>query len=195
MGDSAGHCLPLTAEGIRTALYFGIACGRELRAVVEGNLSVAQALVRYGDFSASHEWKFSAMLRAQQLVPRVAPRLLAPRPARDAVAPLPRLVIRPLPGDRAARVRGGGTAAEAGAPGAGPRCRLAPLVAELLAPFVREQEGRQHDDGDGQLDDLGGLEGAQRGQEHVGHDNRAAGRPGHVQPVIGAVENGAHRHC
>ncbi|MSO42435.1 MAG: NAD(P)/FAD-dependent oxidoreductase, partial [Solirubrobacterales bacterium] len=27
-GDSAGHCLPLTAEGIRTALYFGLACGR-----------------------------------------------------------------------------------------------------------------------------------------------------------------------
>jgi len=33
-GDSAGHCLPLTAEGIRTALQFGIACGRELRAVL-----------------------------------------------------------------------------------------------------------------------------------------------------------------
>ena len=31
-GDSAGHCLPLTAEGIRTAFYFGIALGRELRA-------------------------------------------------------------------------------------------------------------------------------------------------------------------
>jgi flavin-dependent dehydrogenase len=78
VGDSAGHCLPLTAEGIRTALYFGIACGRELRAVLDGNLSIAQALVRYGDFSASHQWKFNAMLRAQQLVPRVAPRLLAP---------------------------------------------------------------------------------------------------------------------
>ena len=36
VGDSAGHCLPTTAEGIRTALYFGLACGRELRAVVEG---------------------------------------------------------------------------------------------------------------------------------------------------------------
>jgi digeranylgeranylglycerophospholipid reductase len=77
VGDSAGHCLPLTAEGIRTALYFGIACGHELRAVVSGNLSLAQALARYGDFSASHEWKFDAMLRAQQLVPRVPPRLLA----------------------------------------------------------------------------------------------------------------------
>ena len=32
-GDSAGHCLPTTAEGIRTALYFGLAVGRELRKV------------------------------------------------------------------------------------------------------------------------------------------------------------------
>jgi flavin-dependent dehydrogenase len=77
VGDSAGHCLPLTAEGIRTALYFGIACGRELRAVVEGDRTIAEALARYGDFSASHEWKFSAMLQAQRLVPKVPPRLLA----------------------------------------------------------------------------------------------------------------------
>ncbi len=77
VGDSAGHCLPLTAEGIRTALYFGIACGRELRAVVEGRQSVAAALVSYGDFSASHEWKFRALLETQHLIPRVPPRLLA----------------------------------------------------------------------------------------------------------------------
>ena len=43
-GDSAGHCLPLTAEGIRTALYFGLACGRELRAVVKGERTREQAL-------------------------------------------------------------------------------------------------------------------------------------------------------
>jgi flavin-dependent dehydrogenase len=78
VGDSAGHCLPLTAEGIRTALYFGIACGRELRAVIEGRRTIATALARYGDFSASHEWKFRWLLRAQRLVPRVPPRLLAP---------------------------------------------------------------------------------------------------------------------
>jgi menaquinone-9 beta-reductase len=44
VGDSAGHCLPLTAEGIRTAFYFGIACGRELRAVVDGRTDGAGAL-------------------------------------------------------------------------------------------------------------------------------------------------------
>jgi flavin-dependent dehydrogenase len=76
VGDSAGHCLPLTAEGIRTALYFGIACGRELRAVVEGRQPIAPALARYGDFSEAHRWKFEAMLAAQRLVPRVPPRLL-----------------------------------------------------------------------------------------------------------------------
>ena len=43
VGDSAGHCLPLSAEGIRTALYFGIALGRELRGVVEGRQSREQA--------------------------------------------------------------------------------------------------------------------------------------------------------
>jgi flavin-dependent dehydrogenase len=76
-GDSAGHCLPLTAEGIRTALYFGIACGTELRKVVEGRQSRDEALRRYASFSASHRWKFEAMLRVQQLIPKVPPRALA----------------------------------------------------------------------------------------------------------------------
>ena len=78
VGDSAGHCLPLTAEGIRTALYFGIACGRELRAVVSAGATRDHALRRYGAFSAAHEWKFRWLLRAQKLVPRVPPRVLSP---------------------------------------------------------------------------------------------------------------------
>jgi digeranylgeranylglycerophospholipid reductase len=77
-GDSAGHCLPLSAEGIRTALYFGIALGRELRGVVEGRQSREQAAAAYASFHDSHEWKFRWMLRVQKLIPRVPPRLLGP---------------------------------------------------------------------------------------------------------------------
>jgi flavin-dependent dehydrogenase len=77
-GDSAGHCLPLSAEGIRTALYFGIALGRELRGVVEGSQSRAEAEANYASFHDSHEWKFEWMLRVQKLVPRVPPRILGP---------------------------------------------------------------------------------------------------------------------
>ncbi|MFY9488924.1 MAG: NAD(P)/FAD-dependent oxidoreductase [Solirubrobacterales bacterium] len=69
-GDSAGHCLPLSAEGIRTAFYFGIACGRELRAVLDGTQERATALRRYHDFSADHAHAFKLLLRAQRTVPR-----------------------------------------------------------------------------------------------------------------------------
>ena len=72
-GDSAGHCLPLTAEGIRTALYFGLACGRELRAVVEGHRTREQALARYGAFSDSHERKYRWLLNVQRAVGQMTP--------------------------------------------------------------------------------------------------------------------------
>jgi digeranylgeranylglycerophospholipid reductase len=72
-GDSAGHCLPTTAEGIRTALYFGLACGRELRRVVEGRQTRAQALARYAALCEEKRWAFDWLLRVQRLVGRVNP--------------------------------------------------------------------------------------------------------------------------
>src|SRR4051794_40419855 len=73
-GDSAGHCLPTTAEGIRTALYFGLACGRELRAVHAGRKPRAQALAGYAAFSDAHARPFRLLKRAQDLVGHVVPR-------------------------------------------------------------------------------------------------------------------------
>jgi digeranylgeranylglycerophospholipid reductase len=77
-GDSAGHCLPLTAEGIRTAFYFGMALGRELRAVVERKQSRETAVERYDRFNEAHRWKFDTLLKGQRLLPRIHPRLLPP---------------------------------------------------------------------------------------------------------------------
>jgi flavin-dependent dehydrogenase len=68
VGDGAGHCLPTTAEGIRTAFYFGIECGRQLRAVVDGRQTRGQALTAYARFSDAHAWKFRWLLRVQHLV-------------------------------------------------------------------------------------------------------------------------------
>jgi flavin-dependent dehydrogenase len=72
-GDSAGHCLPLTAEGIRTALYFGLACGREVRAVLDGRRTRQQALARYGAFSDSHARAFRWLLGAQRIAGQLTP--------------------------------------------------------------------------------------------------------------------------
>jgi menaquinone-9 beta-reductase len=75
-GDSAGHCFPLSGEGIRTAFHFGIAAGREIAAVLAGERTREQALDRYATFSAGHQKAFTRALRLQRLVPALPPRLL-----------------------------------------------------------------------------------------------------------------------
>jgi menaquinone-9 beta-reductase len=77
-GDSAGHCLPLTAEGIRTALYYGFAAGRELRGAFEGRQSRDQAAAAYTRLHDSHRRGFGLLLFVQRLLPRIPPRLLTP---------------------------------------------------------------------------------------------------------------------
>ena len=76
VGDAAGHCLPLSGEGIRTAFYFGIACGRELRAVLAEERTREAALARYGAFSAGHAGTYRLALRLQRLLPAVPPAVL-----------------------------------------------------------------------------------------------------------------------
>ena len=92
-GDSAGHCLPLSGEGIRTAFHFGMAAGREIRTVLAGG-PLEGALARYGAFSDRHERIYARFGRLQRAVPALPPRaltvlfkLLSPRPvARRAFA-------------------------------------------------------------------------------------------------------------
>lgn len=72
-GDSAGHCFPLSGEGIRTAFYFGIAAGREIRAVLAGEQTAVDARARYAAFSARHAPAFTRALRLQRLIPALPP--------------------------------------------------------------------------------------------------------------------------
>ena len=67
-GDSAGHCVAMSAEGIRTAWYFGIAVGRELAEVLAGARTREQALANYAAFADAHRWKFEWMWLNQRCV-------------------------------------------------------------------------------------------------------------------------------
>jgi flavin-dependent dehydrogenase len=77
VGDSAGHCFPLSGEGIRTAFYFAIACGRELRAVVDGAQTAEDARRRYAAFHERHRPAFARAARLQKLIPALPPPLLS----------------------------------------------------------------------------------------------------------------------
>ena len=62
VGDASGHCLPLTGEGIRTAVLGGFKCGELLRGVLGGELSSAQAWNQYQEFTERSRRKFRALL-------------------------------------------------------------------------------------------------------------------------------------
>ena len=70
VGDSAGHCIPLSGEGIRTALHFGAAAGRE---IASGR---PDAAARYAAFSAGHARFYALALALQRAIPRIPPRAL-----------------------------------------------------------------------------------------------------------------------
>ena len=74
-GDSAGHCFPLSGEGIRTAFYFGIAAARELRSVLAGERS-RERRWRATRRSALATPAFGRALRLQRLIPALPPRVL-----------------------------------------------------------------------------------------------------------------------
>ena len=65
VGDAAGQCLPLTGEGIRPALYFGLAAGQLVRRVLDDELPLARALSLYEGFVAEHRVSYDLMLMLQ----------------------------------------------------------------------------------------------------------------------------------
>jgi flavin-dependent dehydrogenase len=77
IGDAAGHCLPLSAEGIRAAVYFGTAAGRLIAASLRGELPRAEALRRYAALHEAEARHYAKLLRAQRAIPDIAPRTLA----------------------------------------------------------------------------------------------------------------------
>ena len=75
VGDSAGHCLPLSGEGIRTAFYFGIAAGGSSAPSTRAR---ARERRRWPlrRFSEEHARPYARALVASSAVPALPPRAL-----------------------------------------------------------------------------------------------------------------------
>ena len=69
-GDAAGHCLPFTGEGIRSAVWAGYVCGELVRRQLDGEISAAASAAEYAGYVARQrrrlrvlEWSTVAALR------------------------------------------------------------------------------------------------------------------------------------
>ncbi|MDR7553981.1 MAG: hypothetical protein QN157_00075 [Armatimonadota bacterium] len=78
VGDAAGHCLPLSGEGIRTAVLAGLRCGTLLREVLDGRLTEARAQDAYRAFLATARWRYRVLLLGNLLLLALPRRALGP---------------------------------------------------------------------------------------------------------------------
>ena len=62
VGDASGQCLPLTGEGIRTAILAGYRVGDVLQQVLDGRISLAEAASDYRQFVADARRRYRALL-------------------------------------------------------------------------------------------------------------------------------------
>jgi flavin-dependent dehydrogenase len=68
VGDAGGQCMPLWAEGIRSAIYFATACGQAIDAALQGDISPAEARDRYAALVNDKAGFHTLMLRLQGIV-------------------------------------------------------------------------------------------------------------------------------
>ncbi len=77
VGDAAGHCLPLTGEGIRPAVHAGWMVGELFQWVLEGRCTLRWARDRYRAYVASQRRRVGFLALATLLALRLPPRALA----------------------------------------------------------------------------------------------------------------------
>ncbi len=85
-GDAAGQCLPVTGEGIRTAVLAGFACGDLIQQVLDGTVRLGDAVTQYSRFAARERRRFRSFLWANIAL------MLLPQPLVGQAA---RLLSRP----------------------------------------------------------------------------------------------------
>jgi len=78
VGDAAGHCLPLTGEGIRTAVRAGHFLGVRLREVLEGTLPRREAEAQYRRFVTAQRRHYFYLAGFQIALLHLMPALLGP---------------------------------------------------------------------------------------------------------------------
>lgn len=77
VGDAAGHCLPVTGEGIRTAVFHGIHCGQAIARSLAGETTPDEARRFYAMQVQSMDRFHRRLLAFQSLIARTPEPILA----------------------------------------------------------------------------------------------------------------------
>lgn len=76
VGCAQGQTLPLTGEGIRRCIKYGVKCGEIIRRILEGEITMDEGLEKYSRSALEPKVKYSWLLRLQNLILKVPERNL-----------------------------------------------------------------------------------------------------------------------
>src|SRR3989338_365086 len=69
VGCAAGQTLPLTGEGIRRSVYFGLNCGEIIQRILDNKISLKQGQKEYRELALKYRKYYSYLLKAQNKLP------------------------------------------------------------------------------------------------------------------------------
>jgi flavin-dependent dehydrogenase len=65
VGDAAGQTLPLTGEGIRKSIYFGLKCGKIIQKIIDSKISLKKGKQEYKQLALKCDKYYRLLLKAQ----------------------------------------------------------------------------------------------------------------------------------
>ncbi len=69
VGCAAGQTLPLTGEGIRRSVYFGLKCGELIQKILDNKISLKQGQKKYKQLALNYKKYYNYLLKAQNILP------------------------------------------------------------------------------------------------------------------------------
>ncbi len=91
-GCGAGQTLPLTGEGIRRSIIFGLKCGEIIQQVIDGETSLGSGMRVYENLVLKYRKRYKLLLKMQEMLPetslwkiRLVARLLSFKPVEKYV--------------------------------------------------------------------------------------------------------------
>lgn len=72
VGCAAGQTLPLTGEGIRRSIYFGLRCGEIIQKILDEKISIKEGQEEYRNLALKHRGYYNFLLKVQNKLPTLS---------------------------------------------------------------------------------------------------------------------------
>lgn len=71
VGCGAGQTLPLTGEGIRRSIHFGMKCGEIIQEIIDKKISLGEGLEKYKKIATQNKKYYRLLLKVQKKLPTI----------------------------------------------------------------------------------------------------------------------------